>query len=109
MSRELPEKPRLEYLRKQAKQLLRTLPQGKLADAQHTIANEYGFATWAKLKSHVVTLGLAPAEALKVAVRDKDAQRVGELLGSHRELQARIDEPLPKTNRMVGGRVRCAG
>jgi ankyrin repeat protein len=95
MSRELPGKPRLEYLRKQAKELLRTMPQGKLADAQHTLANEYGFASWAKLKLHVVTLGLNPAEALKVAVCDNDAQRVRELLESHRELRAKIDEPLP--------------
>jgi len=95
MSRELPKRPRLEYLRKQAKELLRTMPQGKLAEAQHTLANEYGFATWAKLKSHVVTLGLDPAEALTVAVRDSDAQRVRELLESYRELRAKIDEPLP--------------
>jgi hypothetical protein len=36
MSRELPAKPNLEYLRKQAKELLRSTRQGKLADAQHT-------------------------------------------------------------------------
>jgi len=95
MSRELPARPRLEHLRKQAKQLMRTMPQGKLADAQHTLANEYGFATWAKLKSHVVTLGLNPAEALKVAVCDNDAQRVKELLESYGELRAKIDQPLP--------------
>jgi hypothetical protein len=35
MSRELPEKSNLEYLKKQAKELLRSMPQGKLADAQH--------------------------------------------------------------------------
>jgi hypothetical protein len=95
MSRELPAKPSLEYLRKQAKQLHRTMPQGKLSDAQHVLAQEYGFSTWARLKSHVVTLGLPPAEALKVAVCDSDAQRVQELLESHPELRARIDEPLP--------------
>ena len=95
MSRELPAKPSLEYLRKQAKQLQRTLPQGKLSDVQHMLAREYGFSTWARLKSHVVTLGLPPAEALKVAVCDSDAQRVQELLESHPELRARIDEPLP--------------
>ena len=61
MSRQLPEKPNLEFLKKQAKELLRTMRQGKLADAQHTLANEYGFATWAKLKSHVEALGLSPA------------------------------------------------
>ena len=95
MSRELPAKPSLEYLRKPAKQLQRTMPQGKLSDAQHVLAREYGFSTWARLKSHVVTLGLPPAEALKVAVCDSDSQRVQELLESHPELRARIDEPLP--------------
>jgi len=94
MSRELPAKPSLEYLRKQAKQLHRTMPQGKLSDAQHALAREYGFSTWTKLKSHVVTMGLPPAEALKVAVCDSDAQRVHELLESHPELRVRIDEPL---------------
>ena len=95
MSRQLPEKPNLEYLRKQAKELLRSARQGKLADAQHTLANEYGFATWAELKSHVVTLGLRPGEALKVAVCDSDARRVRELLESYPGLRARIDDPLP--------------
>lgn len=95
MSRQLPEKPNLEFLRKQAKDLLRSTRQGKLTDAQHRLANEYGFATWAKLRSHVVTMGLTPAEALKVAVCDSDARRVGELLKSYPELRARIDDPLP--------------
>jgi hypothetical protein len=95
MSRQLPEKPNLEYLRKQAKELLRSMGRGKLADAQHTLAREYGFATWAKLRSHVVTLGLSPAEVLRVAVCDSDARRVRELLESYPELRARIDDPLP--------------
>ncbi len=95
MSRELPAKPSLEFLRKQAKQIQRTTPQGKLADAQHALAREYGFANWAGLKSHVVTLGLPPAEALTAAVRDLDAQRVRNLLESHPELREAIDEPLP--------------
>lgn len=95
MSRELPAKPSLEYLRKQAKQLQRTTSQGKLADAQHVLAREYGFADWAKLKSYVITLGLPPAEALTAAIRDQGAQRVRELLESHPELRAKINEPLP--------------
>lgn len=95
MSRELPAKPSLEYLRKQAKQLQRTTSQGKLADAQHALAGEYGFADWAKLKSYVITLGLPPAEALTAAIRDQGAQRVRELLESHPELRAKINEPLP--------------
>jgi len=95
MSRQLPEKPNLEHLKKQAKDLLRSMPQGKLADAQHTLANEYGFPTWAKLKSHVEALALTPAEALKVAVCASDAARVRELLARHPGLHATIDRPLP--------------
>src|SRR5215471_6348354 len=94
MSRLLPEKPNLEYLKKQAKELLRSMRQGKLADAQHTLANEYGFATWAKLKSHVEALGLSPAEALKAAVCDSDAPRLREVLERYPELRAKIDDPL---------------
>jgi ankyrin repeat protein len=95
MSRELPEKPNLQYLKKQAQELLRSRGQGKLADAQHVLANEYGFATWTKLKSHVEALGLSPAEMLKAAVCDSDAARTSELLKKHAELRARIDDPLP--------------
>jgi Ankyrin repeat len=95
MSRQLPAKANLEYLKKEAKQRLRSMPQGKLAEAQHTLANEYGFATWAQLKSHVLSLGQSPAEMLKAAVCDSDAARVGEVLDRHPELSARIDDPLP--------------
>jgi ankyrin repeat protein len=96
MSRELPQKPNLEHLKKQAKELRHGMPQGKLADAQHMLANEYGFASWAKLKSHVESLGLSPAEALKAAVVDSDAARVGEILAQYPELRAKIDQALPK-------------
>ncbi len=51
--------------------------------------------TWAKLKSHVEALGLSPAEALKAAVCDSDALRVGETLERYPELRAKIDDPLP--------------
>lgn len=95
MSRQLPERPSLEYLKKQAKELLRGMRQGKLAAAQHTLANEYGFATWAKLKSHVQSLGLSPAQALKSAVCDSDATRVLEVIERYPELRAKIDDPLP--------------
>ncbi len=95
MSRELPEKPSLEFLKKQAKELLSGLPHGKLAEAQHALANEYGFASWAKLKAHVARLNRTPAEALKDAVCDSDAAQVRDLLDRHPELRASIDEPLP--------------
>ena len=60
MSRELPEFPDLDYLRKQAKARLRQLqqsdPTAKLTEVQLVIAREHGFASWAKLKAHVESL-----------------------------------------------------
>lgn len=95
MSRELPENPNLEHLKKQAKQLLRTMPGAKLADAQHVVANDYGFATWAKLKLHVELLGRSPAQLLKLAIVAMDAARVREVLKKYPDVRAKIDEPLP--------------
>jgi len=97
MSRKLPEKPNPEYLKKQAKERQRSMPQGKLADAQHALANEYGFSTWAKLKSRVeeLALRLSPAEALTAAVRDSDAARVRAVIERYPELRAKIDDLLP--------------
>jgi hypothetical protein len=57
MSRDLPSRPHLDHLRKQAKELLRTLqqqdPGARRADAQHALAQEYGFSSWPRLKAHV--------------------------------------------------------
>jgi len=51
--RSLPDRPSLEFERKRAKTLLRemrrTRPQAKLADAQRTVARDYGFAGWRAL------------------------------------------------------------
>jgi len=56
----LPANPSLEQLRKQAKDRLRELratnESATLADAQFTVARQYGFETWAKLKHHIETL-----------------------------------------------------
>lgn len=95
MSRELPSKPNLEYVRKQAKALQRSVPGRKLADAQQLLANDYGFDSWAKLKSFILQQQLSPAEALKVAVCDSDAPAVAEVLSRNPELKATINEPLP--------------
>ena len=74
--RELPARPNLEHLKKQARLLLRgslraepaaidrfreaqvqlATAAPKLADAQHVIAREYGFDNWANLKAHVGAL-----------------------------------------------------
>jgi hypothetical protein len=60
MSRSLPSHPNLEHLKKQAKDLLRDLQQDnpalKLADVQHALAREYGFASWPKLRVYVESL-----------------------------------------------------
>jgi hypothetical protein len=114
MSRELPAKPNLEHLKKQAKQLLHDLQQSKpdaverfrtsglsstpanvkLADAQHVVARDYGFASWPKLKEHVDSLTLTPAEQLLAAVCASDARRVERVLGEHPELKAGLNQPL---------------
>jgi glyoxalase superfamily protein len=57
MSQQLPARPNLEHLRKQAKDLAHEVqardPAFTLSDAQHEIAKTYGFASWPKLKAHV--------------------------------------------------------
>src|ERR1043165_9161905 len=98
MSRELPANPNLEFLKKQAKALLdQSRQQGaamKLADAQHTLARDYGFASWPKLRAHVETLerSLPPADQLVSAVSASDSARVARVLQRHPELKSRIDE-----------------
>ena len=65
MSRELPAQPNLEYLKKEAKELLDARrprhPEWKLADAQHALAREYGFESWPKLRVHVDALTPEPS------------------------------------------------
>jgi hypothetical protein len=75
MSRNLPARPNLEYLKKEAKSLLDALlqrdPAAQLADAQHALARDYGFASWPKLKAHVEWLAVSsPALAARSAERE---------------------------------------
>jgi hypothetical protein len=55
--RTLPDNPSLDHLRQQAKDLLAvirsTRPQASLADAQGSLAEQYGFRTWPELKAEV--------------------------------------------------------
>jgi hypothetical protein len=53
---ELPPRPSLEQLRKQAKERLASMPDAKLADAQFALARDYGFDSWPKLARHVEAL-----------------------------------------------------
>ena len=60
MSRNLPARPNLEYLKNEAKDRLDDLrladPRAQLADAQYALAREYGFASWPALKTHMDSL-----------------------------------------------------
>jgi ankyrin repeat protein len=114
-SRELPARPNLEHLKKQAKQLLREYVQGdaeaigrfrdadvsfaksapRLAGALRVLALEYGFDNWTKLKVHVLTLCDQPIAALQAAMKANDAALVRKVLARHPALKAQLDEPLP--------------
>jgi ankyrin repeat protein len=102
-SRRLPEKPSLDQLRKQAKDLLADFRESKpdaiaevrryernapaaefaLNDAQRILARAYGFASWPKLKAFVD--GANAARFLE-AVRAKDLPHVRALMASRPEL-----------------------
>ena len=66
MSEELPRRPSLAHLRKQAKELLKRLraqnPQAPLSDALHALARGYGFPSWPKLKAHVESAAGRPPQ-----------------------------------------------
>ena len=57
MSRPIPLRANLEWLKKRCKQRLSSLrardPNAKLSEAQLAIAREFGFSSWRKLKAHV--------------------------------------------------------
>jgi ankyrin repeat protein len=113
MPTELPASPNLEHLRKQAKALLRSFRQNdpqavasfsalklkaepKLSDAQHLVAGEYGFESWAKLKKHIEAEAAAMNAAVRLAgkaLRDDDAAEFRRVLKQYPALQARINEP----------------
>jgi ankyrin repeat protein len=116
MSRTLPERANLEYLTKQAKDLLKDAKAGdaiareqlrawappgaaespKLADCQHALAREYGFASWPKLRAHVQALGATdPMEALAAALKSRQATPVAEVLTRFPSVKARLNEAVP--------------
>ena len=112
---ELPTRLNLEFLKKQARDLLRgglaSEPEAlarfaafgvsstpKLADALHVLAREYGFATWPALKLRVEIASSEPFEAFGAAVRAGDAAQVRDVLVGHPELRARINQPLPNSS-----------
>ena len=83
-SRSLPDRPSLEQLRRQAKELLKSRRRESrsmtLADAQLALAREYGFAHWPALVEHVQRLRSADTEKFEtLAARLAAAYTTGDL------------------------------
>ncbi|WP_326554233.1 phosphotransferase [Micromonospora sp. NBC_01813] len=92
----LPDNPHLDHLRQQAKDLLAGLresdPSVTLADAQATLADQYGFRTWPDLKAEVDRMG-GRADTADPALAQAIADRfdLGSVAGPMRSL-ARPDD-----------------
>lgn len=86
--RQLPDNPSREYLRKEAKRLVRlAAAEGRpttLARVQHEIAREYGVANWAELGRTIV--GAQVASVLREAVACNDIPHVVRTLDARPEL-----------------------
>lgn len=113
-SRSLPPRPSLEQQKKRAKELLKALRAGDaearervrrhlpdkqritLADAQFAIAREYGFESWAKLKTHIERAGVAEPvlEKFRHAFGARDAEAVRGLFERYPAAREMIDAPL---------------
>ncbi|GAB2623547.1 hypothetical protein Aab01nite_16800 [Paractinoplanes abujensis] len=76
----LPDNPNLDHLRRQAKDLLAglrdTRPEATLADAQTSLARQYGFRTWTDLKAEV-DRGRSGAVVAGHALAEQIANRYG--------------------------------
>lgn len=85
---QLPERPNLEWLRKQAKQRLRVLRQtgfpAQLTHAQFDLAKDFGFTSWRELRAKVNALTVSGQ--MIVAARNGDAQTLATLLDAHPDL-----------------------
>ncbi|MGI8844002.1 MAG: hypothetical protein ACR2HZ_09905, partial [Gemmatimonadaceae bacterium] len=113
--RPLPDHPDLGQQRSLAKELRRAFaggdpdavarirsvlpdkPRITLADAQHTLAREYGFADWAALRAHIESQAPDAAGAedrIRQAFSRCDVQALRRLFGQHPELRHRLNEPL---------------
>jgi ankyrin repeat protein len=75
--------PDIEQLKRQAKELLETMPGAQLADAQFRLAREYGFESWPKLKAAVD--GVTVARLFEV-VKKGDLGQARDLLALRPEI-----------------------
>jgi len=93
--RALPDRPSAEHLRKQAKRLAKDQSL-KLADAQRSLARDYGFASWADLMRRVDEMRGEPVpralSPLSEAARAGDVERVRRLLADGAPVDGPGDE-----------------
>lgn len=92
----LPDNPNLEHLRRQAKDLLSGLrdsrPAATLAEAQASLAEQYGFGKWVDLKAEVDRLrGQGDVAAPTLASQVADRFQLGAVNGEMRSV-SRADE-----------------
>jgi ankyrin repeat protein len=106
-SRELPDRPDLDHLRRQAKWLRRAFTEAepeavarvqavlgartelKLTEAQRVVAREYGFPSWARLRAHVQA-ARGGEDAFLDAVAAGDAARASEVVRAEPGLTASL-------------------
>jgi ankyrin repeat protein len=84
MSNGLPERPNLRHLKGQARDLLKSGAAASLAEAQFSIARQYGFPSWPKLKAHIESL--EATGQLKDAIDRNDLEAVKSLMTARPEL-----------------------
>ena len=93
MSKSLPSRPDLRWLRDEAKARRRAGEFSSLALAHLAIAREYGFASWPRLKAHVdaVTLGAVERAEILIASACSDNPRRAAVILAQDPIIARHD------------------
>ena len=90
-AKQLPPRPNLEQLKRQAKELVQAGKAPALHDAQTLIARGYGFASWNKLRDHVEAVTLefdAAVNEFLEAATDGRRDRAERMLALHPKIVA---------------------
>ncbi|MGE0157771.1 MAG: ankyrin repeat domain-containing protein [Gemmatimonadales bacterium] len=115
-TRSLPSRPSLDQQKKLAKELFASFrahdPQAiarirehlpdkqkiTLADAQLSLAREYGLPSWAALKAHIASLSRPVSDAARQELHDafvgRDWAAVRRVFANHPSLRAHLDDPV---------------
>ncbi|MBX7131146.1 MAG: ankyrin repeat domain-containing protein [Fimbriimonadaceae bacterium] len=105
MSQSLPDRPNLEHLKSQAKDLLKAFYRGdadaierlgplsaepKLHDAQFALARDYGFKSWDALRAQVTRINLGQDDSFEAACALGRVEEVARRLGEDATLVNRV-------------------